>query len=88
MKSTFTVKEHSKRSYTSKGRDYVDHQAVLLEEGQDALTQFVEFQLDEEQAKAYPDGSLVGKRIEAAITNVVSVFNGRPRVRGKIFAAK
>ena len=86
MKLVATVREHVKRVTTFEGKETDRHVLVLLDNDPagDCLNQFPEFELDREQAKVYPDGSLVNKTVNISVSKILSIFQGAPRITGRM----
>ena len=86
MNLVATVREHGPRSSVYEGKTTVRHILVLLDNAPpgDCLNQFPEYELTEDQQKAHPDGSLVGKTVNVSVAKITGLFQGAPRIAGRL----
>jgi len=80
MKNTFSIYDVETQSYAGK-KGQVQQQVYILQDASDGpkLKQFCEFNASEGLPQMKP-----GDRMELEISEIQSIFSGRPRLRGKV----
>jgi len=77
-----TVIKETQGGYPGKRGFVTTFEVTGSEVGPNPLLQLVDYQLREEEKAMF--GRLVGKPLEIAVTEVRSIFSGRPRFSGQL----